>query len=404
MADSDIDEIIRRMRNLVAANAPAAPSVAPWTPASLPAMLWQNRDDMELAQGGDTTLVNETMGGLRELGVKVSLSLEERPALDGFGAVTLVNISRTRDTLAQLANAKARGKPTVLIPLYEDMDRYLVPAMKTDLLFRYLAIKGKQLPLDALKLVRDGFELSEHPLENPFARQFGIGDADKQRSILGDVDYILTSGKAESDSIRKKFAPKAPMEEMFYGFNRDFSSADPRAFVSRHGLKDFVLCVGRLEPRKNQWQLIEVFRSLPHLTLVLIGVFSDPSMEPLIKAYAPPNVRFFSRLPFAELVSAYAAARVHVLPSWYELPGLVSLEAAAAGCRIVSTDWGTAPDYLGDKVAYCSPDHPAGIREAVLKAYDTDATASLREYVLENFSWKRAARKCMDVYERLSRN
>lgn len=403
MADADIDQIIRRMRNLVATSASAVPS-APSIKPAIPPMLWQNRDDMEKSQGGDTTLVNETMGGLRELGVEVSLSLEERPSLEGYGAVTLVNISRTRDTLAQLANARARGKPTVLVPLYEDMDRYLVPAMKTDLLFRYLAIKGKQVPLDALKAVRDGFELTEHPLDNPFARHFGIGDAEKQRSILGEVDYILTSGKAESDSIRKKFAPRAPIEEMYYGFNRDFQAADAKAFESRHGLKDFVLCVGRLEPRKNQWQLIEVFRSLPHLTLVLIGVFSDPSMEPLIKAYAPPNVKFFSRLPFAELVSAYAAARVHVLPSWYELPGLVSLEAAAAGCRIVSTDWGTAPDYLGDKVAYCSPDNPPGIRAAILKAYDSAAPASLREYVLETFSWRRAARKCLDVYERLARN
>lgn len=402
------DEEIRGLREEIPdVPAPAAPSDSGGRGAAAadpgpPTVLWQNRDDMEAAPGGDTTVVHEITRNLLDLGVPVRLSLAENPDLGGIDVVQLNNISRTRDTLAQLANARAKGKPTVLIPLYEDMDRYLVPAMKTDLLFRYLAMKRKVIPLEQIAKVREGFELEEHPLDNPFARAFGIGDNAKQREILEGVDCILTSGAAESESIRKKFGSALPpMREMHYGFNPAYSIADGTLFASKHGLKDFALCVGRLEPRKNQWQLIEVFRSLPRLQLVLVGRFSDPSMEPLIKAFAPPNVRFIERLPFEELVSAYAAARLHVLPSWYELPGLVSLEAAAAGCRVVSTDWGTAPDYLCDKVSYCSPDDPLAIRKAVLEAYDSDLDPALKQFVMDRFSWRNAAARCLQVYRQV---
>jgi glycosyltransferase involved in cell wall biosynthesis len=101
-----------------------------------------------------------------------------------------------------------------------------------------------------------------------------------------------------------------------------------------------------------------------------------------------------------ELASAYAAARIHVLPSWYELPGLVSLEAAAAGTRVATTDWGTAPDYFGDKAWYLPPDDPVRMREVLLAAMDSAPKPGLREHVLENFSWDRTARAAMDAYRR----
>jgi glycosyltransferase involved in cell wall biosynthesis len=89
-----------------------------------------------------------------------------------------------------------------------------------------------------------------------------------------------------------------------------------------------------------------------------------------------------------------------VLPSWYELPGLVSLEAAAAGCRIVSTSWGSARDYFRDRVRYCSPDDPAGIRDAILQAFDSE-TGDLRSYVADSFGWDKTARKLRDIYRRI---
>ena len=41
-------------------------------------------------------------------------------------------------------------------------------------------------------------------------------------------------------------------------------------------------------------------------------------------------------------------ARVHVLASWTEVLGRVTVEAALEGCAVVATEVGHAPAYLGD--------------------------------------------------------
>ncbi|HKP95136.1 MAG TPA: glycosyltransferase family 4 protein [Fibrobacteria bacterium] len=364
-------------------------------------VLWQNRNDSDRLPGGDTTVLKETVKNLQALGSLVDVSLEDAPDLSAYRVVHLNNISRTRDTLEHARNAKRRGRPSVLTPLYEDMDRYLVPATKLDLLYQRLAATGTRLSPEEIKVVLSRFELPQHPLDNPVAKYLGIGDKEKQREILATVDWVLTSGEGESRSIAERFGPMRRMEPVHFGFNRDFLAADGTAFARKYGLKDFVLCVGRVEARKNQWSLIEIFRTLPEIKLVLIGSFSNPGFAGTAKAYAPPNVVFLERLPFEELVSAFGAARVHALPSWYELPGLVSLEAAAAGCRIVTTSWGTARDYLGDRVHYCEPDDPAGIRAAILAAYDS-GPGDLRAFVGETYGWDKTARKLRDIYGRLA--
>ena len=63
------------------------------------------------------------------------------------------------------------------------------------------------------------------------------------------------------------------------------------------------------------------------------------------------------------LASAYAAARVFALPSWFETPGLAALEAALAGCAVVITPYGSTREYFGDLVGV-RPPAPARRRSA----------------------------------------
>ena len=65
------------------------------------------------------------------------------------------------------------------------------------------------------------------------------------------------------------------------------------------------------------------------------------------------------------LESAYAAARVLALPSWFETPGLVALEAALAGTAVVITPHGCTREYFGDRVGYARPDRPSEIARSI---------------------------------------
>ena len=65
------------------------------------------------------------------------------------------------------------------------------------------------------------------------------------------------------------------------------------------------------------------------------------------------------------LASAYAAARVFALPSWFETPGLAALEAALAGCAVVITPFGSTREYFGELVEYARPGRPGEIDQAL---------------------------------------
>ena len=121
----------------------------------------------------------------------------------------------------------------------------------------------------------------------------------------------------------------------------------------------------------------------------------------LCKKEADNDVIFMDWMNSESLASAYHAAKVHALPSWYETPGLVNLEAGLAGCNIVATDKGSTKEYLRDYAWYCDPAKTASIRRAVLDAFSAEKSPDLRNFICKNFSWEQAAEKTLRVYERV---
>ena len=108
---------------------------------------------------------------------------------------------------------------------------------------------------------------------------------------------------------------------------------------------------------------------------------------------------YLPHLAAHELAAAYAAARVHVLPSWHETVGLVSLEAALGGCNVVSTANSGAAEYLGDAAWYCDPRSVDSIREAVASAYAAPLRPQLGEAIAGHYTWRRAAEETLRGYE-----
>ena len=99
-------------------------------------------------------------------------------------------------------------------------------------------------------------------------------------------------------------------------------------------------------------------------------------------------------------MSAYRACRIHCLPSWYELPGLVSLEAALYGCPVVASSWGCLPDYLGATCEWCSPEDPESIRSAVVKTYENGKRGSAAAAV-SHYTWERFGAETLAQYEQV---
>jgi glycosyltransferase involved in cell wall biosynthesis len=219
------------------------------------------------------------------------------------------------------------------------------------------------------------------------------------------VDIFFPNSQMEADLLCRAYQlDPARMHVVPNGVEERFAEATPDLFVREYGLKDFILCVGRVDGRKNQLTLVRALKDLGR-PIVCIGepvLGEEPYLEQC-KREGGPNAHFLGKIDHRSplLESAYAAASVLVLPSYIETPGLCALEAGLAGTPLVVTELGCTREYFGEHAAYVHPSDPEGIRAAVRKVLDNPPdTRPLRERIHSRYLWRHAAAATRAGYEK----
>ena len=103
------------------------------------------------------------------------------------------------------------------------------------------------------------------------------------------------------------------------------------------------------------------------------------------------------------LASAFAAARVFALPSWFETPGLAALEAALAGAAVAITPFGSTREYFGEQANYARPDRPREIRQAIREGWDRGPDPRLAPRIATHYLWPIVAQITAEVYDQVAR-
>ncbi|MBN2021378.1 MAG: glycosyltransferase [Pirellulales bacterium] len=193
-------------------------------------------------------------------------------------------------------------------------------------------------------------------------------------------------------------SPPAPLPRAGEGRNRAVPRPEPLAPV---GVPDFVLCPARIEPRKNQLDLIRAVRGTG-LRLVILGdaVPGHEAYEARCRREAGPEVTFLGRIDHDDplLASGHAACRCLALASWFETPGLAAIEAAMSGTPLVLPEGGAAREYFGDWAQYVRPGRIGEIRRALLRAAARDRNPELARWTVEHYTWAAAARATHEAY------
>jgi glycosyltransferase involved in cell wall biosynthesis len=228
-----------------------------------------------------------------------------------------------------------------------------------------------------------------------------------RRELLALSDRILPNSESEARQLLRLFAvPREKIVVVPNAVDDRFAWASAVRFRDAHGLRDFVLYTGRIEPRKNVLGLVRAIAGTG-LPLVLIGdpVPGHETYAETCRARGRGFAHWLPAIPHDDplLASAYAAARVFALPSWFETPGLAALEAAAAGCGVVITPYGSTRDYFGDRVEYARPDRPHAIQAAVVRAWEQGPQPDLASTVKNRYHWAHVARKTAEAYHSLER-
>jgi glycosyltransferase involved in cell wall biosynthesis len=226
-----------------------------------------------------------------------------------------------------------------------------------------------------------------------------------RKRLYETADLLLPNSQAETDQLVRLFrVPEDKIRVVPNGADRRFAEADPQPFRDSLGLDRFVLCVGRIEPRKNQLSLIRAMAGTG-IPLILIGepVPGHERYADWCRRFADTDVRFVGRLASDDplLASAYAACSTLALVSWYETPGLAALEAALTGTPLVLPTGGCCREYFGDRAEYVHPDDLAAIRRAIIKSCNLPRSPETAALVRETFTWSEVARATAEAYESL---
>jgi glycosyltransferase involved in cell wall biosynthesis len=363
--------------------------------------LLQGRSAKSLAAtpGGDQVQIEETASALRELGVEVEISGELEPDLTEFDLVHLFGLVRPQEVWTQARNATRQRKPVFLSTVYCDVWEFEVTA------------RGGLLGLVARGTNRNVVEATKAVGRALFKREWSQGTAalltrgyeQMQRDIVASAEFFLPNSWSEWQRVTRDLELDAAKHNVVSVPNATSPPppVDPVLADRFAGYRDCVLCVARIEGRKNQLQLIRAIADTEH-TLVLTGSTAGNQRryirQVLDAANNAPNVHVLGPVSESEKWALYALARVHVLPSWMETTGLSSLEAAASGCAIVVSPNGDTREYFGDDAQYCDPSDALSIRTAVDEAVAAGPSPGLEARCRTQFTWRIAAEKTLEAY------
>jgi glycosyltransferase involved in cell wall biosynthesis len=328
-------------------------------------VLFQTRPDYLNSLGGDTIQLLKTKEYIEKLGVKVEISVAPANIKD-FDIVHLFNTTRIKETYEFFVNAKKQQKPVAVSTIYWDFREFCT---------------NQDSPANLYKN--------------------WLGSQAMRRPVFRGAAMLLPNSRLEADMIRRQHGHTAPMHIVPNGVDPIFARGNPDAFYRQHGLKNYILCVGRINTRKNQLALARALKG-SGLTLILAGPLND--REYLRKCQREyPGLIALNHLEHHELPGLYSAAKIHVLPSWFETPGLASLEAGLSGCNIVTTDRGSTKEYFGDLACYCDPGSIDSIRKAIVKASSLpeQTRQALKKHIAEKFLWTTVARETLAAYEKI---
>ena len=239
------------------------------------------------------------------------------------------------------------------------------------------------------------------------------------RRVLDDAAAIICVGRKELKEAQLRH-PNQAVVHLPNGVDADrFASGDGSGFRSRHGIQPdafVILVVGRIDPQKNQLLavrlLAELRRKNPRVHLVLVGPVTDDdynlSLSKEIAALGlDRNVTLIRGLETSdpELVNAYHAANLFLLPSVHEPFGIVILEAWAAGLPVVASNVGGIPSFVSDGENGCL--FPSGDLAALLGAVRAlianpdrgrKIAAAGKKKASEEFGWDRITRQLVGIY------
>jgi len=355
-------------------------------------ILFISRASLFTIKGGDSIQILKTAESLQKAGIDVDIRLcNEQIDYSRYALIHFFNI-RPADMMLHI---KQSNLPYVISTIYVDYAKPVKQQTKgiRDFVLNLFSSDAQEYIKTVAKAVLQRQKIISR-------NYIFMGHKRSVRWTLKHAAELLPNSESEykrllvSYGIEKNYSviPNAADINIFNYNQEDISMKDP----------NMVLCVARIELRKNQLNLIKALND----TAFQLYIIGDPAPNHMgyyneCKKMSRPNIHFINALTQQELVQYYKMAKVHVLPSWFETTGLASLEALFCGCNIVVTAYGDTRDYFDTKdFFYCDPGSVTSIKEAVEKAAAHTINTKHIDNAMAKYNWQRTAEKTLSAYKK----
>lgn len=238
------------------------------------------------------------------------------------------------------------------------------------------------------------------------------------RYAVRNAGAIIAISQNTKDDILNEFGLEEDSVTVVYlGVRSGFRPLEDKSSIERlrtsRGLhKPFVLFVGNVKPHKNIPTLLSAFAQVQtrirDLDLVFSGgaCLEDSGLaEQARKLGITGAIYDLHHVSDSELVAAYNAAEVVVLPSFYEGFGFPPLESMACGTPAIVSTGGALPEVVGNAATIVDPLRPDELAEAIRDILEN----SERRTVMiarglkraAEFTWQKTGEQTLKIYEKV---
>ncbi len=347
------------------------------------------RNSLFTVRGGDTIQVLNTARELERHGVRADIHLAAQ-SIDytQYDLLHFFNLTRPAD---HLLHARRSRKPYVLSTIFVDYSSFDSRGRGgiSGAIAQVVGPSGREYLKNLYRYM--------HRQDKLVSWEYLLGHLWAERALLRNAALVLPNSHSEYSRVVEATGVKPPYRVVPNGIDPTIFGALPTGVVR----EDKVLCVAQIYGRKNQLELI---RSCQRLGVKLEIVGAPPPNHSVYfkrcREESGAHVTFHEFTPQEQLVRLYASSKVHALPSWFETTGLSSLEAGALGCELVVGAGGDTREYFPESlVHFCEADDPCSIDRAISEAMSADSRGEIRDKILGEYTWERAALATLHGYE-----
>lgn len=355
------------------------------------------RGDAERKPGGDSKKVAHYSNFLTDRGFEVDVAYSPKELLDSKpDLVHILNLDLPYENLNYALLAEQRHVPVVLSSIHHPWDGVRAYYKTShDRFFKLLRTAG--LDADRGAAVREIAKLAARmsPESSRFLRlaaESRLGTLKAQRTLLNKCSMVFTMAPGEEVALKHDLQYLGSITYVPNGM-----SFKPPSDTEEPPRLNRVAVVGRVEPRKNSLELARALSALGK-EAVFAGR-PNSNHEKYVQAFENEIQRndcltYAGNLDRNELQTLLRSSTHYVNASWFEVVSQADFEAAALGCRLVSTKW----SYLDDFIDFQNIDPSALLSDTAPSILEKALVDSTRVSDVPTLAWDSAAEALIRAY------